>query len=106
LSAQKSGTWKLEGALMPGFEIAQKYECIFYDAFSSKTSPHLWQESFLLDFFAKACAANCIVSTYACTGALKRALKASGFEVILLEGFLGKRNRTMGVRIKTLDELL
>ncbi len=90
--------WKLEGALQNEFLLHETYECIFYDAFSSKTSPHLWQEDFLNRYFAKASAPRCQISTYACTGALKRALKANGFEVILREGFHSKRNSTLGIR--------
>jgi tRNA U34 5-methylaminomethyl-2-thiouridine-forming methyltransferase MnmC len=96
--AQASGSWLMSGALEPGLQVARAYECIFYDAFSSKTSPHLWQEDFLNEFFRKACAPHCQVSTYACTGALKRALKTNGFEVIVREGFQGKRNSTLGIR--------
>lgn len=97
-NAYAAGAWKLEGALMPDFQMPACYDCIFYDAFSSKTTPHLWAEEFLTDFFAKACSPQSQVSTYACTGALKRALKANGFQVVIREGFQSKRNSTLGVR--------
>lgn len=96
--ARAAEAWRIPGALQPGFEVMGRYECIFYDAFSSKTSPHLWAEEFLNEFFRKVCAPNCQISTYACTGALKRALKSSGFEVIVREGFQSKRNSTLGIR--------
>ncbi|MEZ0393117.1 MAG: MnmC family methyltransferase [Pseudobdellovibrionaceae bacterium] len=94
----KNGSWKVEGALLPEFSVESQYEVIFYDAFSSKTSPHLWDESFLTRFFSQVCAPASFVSTYACTGALKRALKANDFEVVIREGFQSKRNSTLGVR--------
>jgi len=94
----KHKTWKLEGALTPEFQAERKYECIFYDAFSSKTSPHLWEQGFLENFWSQIAAEKCLVTTYACTGALKRSLKANGFELILREGFHSKRNSTLGRR--------
>ncbi len=94
----KHKTWDLQQALTPDFQIKQKYQCVFYDAFSSKTSPHLWAEDFLTKFWNEATAVDCVVTTYACTGALKRSLKATGFELILVGGFQSKRRRTMGRR--------
>ncbi len=98
LLALKAGTWSLQGALQPSFEKWKDMEVVFYDAFSSKTSPHLWQEDFLNEFMSRTCAPQCQFSTYACTGALKRALKANGFEVVIREGFQSKRNSTLGIR--------
>jgi tRNA U34 5-methylaminomethyl-2-thiouridine-forming methyltransferase MnmC len=98
LQAHEKNSWKLEGALEANFEIAESYACIFYDAFSSKTSPHLWQEGFLSEFFNKACGKPCWMSTYACTGALKRALKSQRFELVIRDGFQSKRNSTLGLR--------
>lgn len=96
--AYETGTWKLESALESDFQLRESYECLFYDAFSSKTSPHLWQEEFLVRFFEEACAPKAWVTTYACTGALKRALKENGFQLTIREGFQSKRNSTLGVR--------
>lgn len=98
LQAVKHKTWILEGALTPDFQVARKYECIFYDAFSSKTSPYLWEQSFLEKFWTDVCAEKSLVTTYACTGTLKRSLKSTGFELLLIQGFQSKRNRTMGRR--------
>lgn len=78
--------------------LPSKYHCILYDAFSSKTSPHLWEEEFLNYILKTGTFERCVVSTYACKGTLKRALKQQNFEVILREGFQGKRNSTLGLR--------
>jgi tRNA U34 5-methylaminomethyl-2-thiouridine-forming methyltransferase MnmC len=67
---------------------------ICFDAFSSKTSPELWTEEFLNRFFKNAAMEKCFLSTYACTGALKRALKNSGFTVEIKKGFGVKREST------------
>ncbi|MNL45541.1 bifunctional tRNA (mnm(5)s(2)U34)-methyltransferase/FAD-dependent cmnm(5)s(2)U34 oxidoreductase [compost metagenome] len=87
----------IDGALNAGDCFDGDYSGILYDAFSSKTTPHLWEEEFLKSFFQCA-AADAMVSTYACKATLKRALKDSGFEVIVREGFLGKRNSTLALR--------
>lgn len=85
-------------ALSAEVKLESKYHCILYDAFSSKTSPYLWDEGFLTRFLHEGSAEQSILSTYACRGSLKRALKNEGFEVFVREGFQGKRNSTLGVK--------
>lgn len=82
----------LSGSLDQTTLFSRSYEGILYDAFSSKTSPELWEEEFLQKFLRKAAAPEAWLSTYACKGNLKRALKAENFEVIQKPGFQGKRN--------------
>ncbi|MFV8259000.1 MnmC family methyltransferase [Bdellovibrio bacteriovorus] len=89
---------KISGALYADVELVSKYHCILYDAFSSKTSPHLWEEEFLNKILREGTEEKSLLTTYACKGNLKRALKAQGFEVILREGFQGKRNSTLGLK--------
>ncbi len=96
--ACRQKSWDLQGSLTPDFKAKQRYEFVFYDAFSSKTSPHLWSEDFLLRFFDQACAEKSVFATYACTGVLKRSLKAAGFAVIVEPGFHSRKDRTRGVR--------
>lgn len=106
LQAFESQSWILEGALKSGFDGDSenrfsnnlKSNCIFYDAFSSKTSPDLWTEDYLNRFLGQFAAKECIFSTYACTGSLKRSLKTNSFQLFLLPGFGGKRLRTTAIR--------
>ncbi len=86
----------IRGSLASDVTMESRYHCILYDAFSSKTSPFLWEEEFLNHLLATGSAEESVLSTYACKGTLKRALKNQGFEVIVREGFQGKRNSTMG----------
>jgi tRNA U34 5-methylaminomethyl-2-thiouridine-forming methyltransferase MnmC len=72
-----------------------KTHCLLFDAFSAKTSPDLWTEEFLVEFFNKATAGDALISTYASRTALKNALKRAGFLVEVREGFKGKRNSTL-----------
>jgi hypothetical protein len=98
LRAYENKNWQIQSALGSGTVFTDKYQVIFYDAFSSRCENQLWSQDFLSTFIDKACAENCVFSTYACTGNLKRALKSAGFQVILREGFHGKRNSTLAVR--------
>lgn len=82
----------ISGALETTTEFKLPANGILYDAFSSKTSPDLWEEEFLRQFLIKAAGSPSFISTYACKGSLKRALKEQKFEVIQKPGFQGKRN--------------
>lgn len=88
----------IQPALNADVVLPSKYHCILYDAFSSKTSPHLWEEEFLNRILKTGTFESSLLSTYACKGTLKRALKEQGFEVVLREGFQGKRNSTLGLK--------
>jgi hypothetical protein len=94
----ETGRWQIREALEATTQLHRKFGCICFDAFSSKTSPDLWTEPFLADFFTRAASAGCVLSTYACTGALKRSLRATGFELKIREGFASKRDSTFALR--------
>lgn len=88
----------ISGPLSSDVQLVSKYHCVLYDAFSSKTSPHLWEEDFLNHLLQTGTNSQSLLTTYACKGSLKRALKSQGFEIVLREGFQGKRNSTLGLR--------
>ena len=71
---------------------------ILFDAFCAKTSPELWTAEFLHDFFKRTAGNPCCMSTYACTGELRRALAAAGFIVEKRKGFANKRDSTFAKR--------
>ena len=97
--AIENGEWLMREELTATTEFADKFGCICFDAFSSKTTPDLWTEEFLVSFLQKTAAPQCVLSTYACTGPLKRALKAEGFEVKIRPGFSSKRDSTFATRM-------
>jgi hypothetical protein len=68
----------------------QKWNIICYDAYSSKTEKKLWSEEFLNHFLHQHAAEDCIFTTYACTGVLKKVLAANNFEIIRRPAFSGK----------------
>ncbi len=88
----------LDQALERSTLFEQKFDGILYDAFSSKTSPLLWEEDFLAEFLDKAAKPKCFLATYACKGTLKRALKKNQFNIEDLLGFKSKRNRISAFR--------
>lgn len=89
----------LQGALTEDFNFVNRYQGIMYDAFSSKTTPHLWEEDFLFRVLHEGAAEACWFSTYACRVSLKNALQRANFAITVRPGFVGKRNSTLGTRI-------
>lgn len=88
----------LRGALSDDVILESKYHCVLYDAFSSKTTPHLWEEVFLNYLLDVGIAEQSVISTYACRASFRAALKNHGFEVVVREGFCGKRTSTLGLK--------
>lgn len=99
--AIKSQSWSIEGPLTAELSVSSletPFHCIAFDAFSSKSTPELWTREFLDSFLAKACAPVCVLSTYACTGHLKRALQSANFTLNIREGYASKRDSTLATR--------
>ncbi len=101
-NAVTAGDWLIRDELKPATTFSSPFGCICFDAFSSKTTPTLWSEDFLKSFLQKTTAPEAVLSTYACTGALKRALKSERFAVTIREGFSSKRDSTLAVRSSVL----
>ena len=97
--SRKKQKWNLLGALGDaGCRISNPHHLIYYDAFSSRSNPELWNEDFLNKFLVAYAAPQCIFATYACTGSLKRALRQQGFLTKIRAGFQGKRDSTLAIR--------
>jgi hypothetical protein len=89
----------ISGALENAQQVCHSYHAIMYDAYSSKTTPHLWDEVFLQSFFARSCAEASIVSTYSGKAEFKEALRKNNFTVVSREAFFGKRKSTVAHRL-------
>lgn len=76
----------------------KKSHVILYDAFSGKTNQELWTEEFLVSSLREASSENVLFATYACRASLKNALRDCDYQVVVRDGFLGKRNSTQGRR--------
>lgn len=94
----KKGNFKIQGALsseqLQQLKSQICFSGLFYDAFSSKTNPELWEEDFLKSFIALHHPHFSVLATYASKGTLKRALKFHHFLNHEEKGFQGKRNST------------
>jgi hypothetical protein len=90
---------KLDGALGSVVQVGHQYHAIMFDAYSAKTTPHLWDEGFLVSFFAKSCYQGCFVSTYSGKAEFKEALRKNNFTVVSREAYYGKRKSTIAYRL-------
>jgi hypothetical protein len=99
-NALDQGDWIVRGALAPDTDFTDARNChvIAFDAFSRKTTPELWSREFLDRFLAEVPASKCVLSTYACTGDLKRALRQANFNLQIRPGFAAKRDSTFATR--------
>lgn len=68
----------------------ESLDIVFYDAFGMRVQPELWSEEVFEKTFYGLKKGG-LLTTYACNGATKRALKAVGFEIEKLAGPPGKR---------------
>jgi len=95
-SAIKNNKLQLLGPLSETSPLPlKKFEVILFDAYSSKTSPNLWTSDFFDTFLQNWCADQCLFTTYAKTGLLKRSLLKHGFLLQKRKGFAGKRDCTL-----------
>ena len=82
---------------MEDFILTEKYDLIYFDAFSPQTQPELWTK----EIFKKLCDTmndEGILVTYSAKGEVKRNLKAAGFKVVGLPGPIGKREITRAIK--------
>lgn len=90
--------WQNLGELTAKTSNVKLFQFVAYDAFSQYTDGPLWNNEFLDFFLTNLCAKDCVFTTYACTGNLKRALQRNGFLFIKRPGFSGKRDATVALR--------
>lgn len=87
------------GDLLTDYKDTQPADLILYDAFSAKSSPDLWSQDFLTTFLKHTGGAGCILSSYAATGNLNRAIRGAGFVRQDASGWGGKRESTLAIKI-------
>ena len=73
-------------------------DIIYFDAFAPQIQPELWEQPFLQQIF-NALKPEGILTTYCAKGAVKRALRAVGFQLKSLAGPTGKREMTRALKI-------
>ena len=72
------------------FSTKEKYDIIFFDAFSPSKQPEIWKIENLKKLY-KLMKSKSILLTYCASGQFKRTLKEIGFDVEVLEGPPGKK---------------
>jgi len=78
-------------------EPQEKYNVVYYDAFSPTTQPELWDEPMMKRIYDLLDDEAVFVS-YCAKGSFKRALKAAGFKLEPLPGPPGKREMTRALK--------
>lgn len=69
---------------------ANFFDIIYFDAFAPQFEENLWQQEMFTKLYSSLKEGGLLV-TYCCKGDVKRALKASGFQIEKLPGPKGKR---------------
>lgn len=69
----------------------EKYDIIYFDAFSYNVQPELWSLNIFKKMFMSLCPEGLLV-TYSAKGEVKRALRDAGFKVKRISGPPGKRH--------------
>lgn len=90
-------TLEIPHTTLAEYKTDQKFDLIYYDAFSVQHQPEMWSD----EIIAHACSflkPGGTFVTYAITGKLKRAVKASGFTIEKLPGAPGKREMLRAVK--------
>lgn len=93
----KHCTLKIAHSFLQDFNTTEKFDVLYYDAFSVRHQPELWTE----EVIGHACSflkQGGVFITYAITGNLKKALQQHGLEIEKLPGAPGKREMLRGVK--------
>tara|TARA_B100000749_G_scaffold28537_1_gene20093 strand:+ start:90792 stop:91532 length:741 start_codon:yes stop_codon:yes gene_type:complete len=91
-------SFMLHDSITEALEKSQERTVIFYDMYSNKMNSTIWSEEFLTDLIGKCAASSCVLSTYAATGTLKRALRTNEFQILDKPGYSGKRQSTLATK--------
>ena len=79
------------------YEFAEKYDLVYFDAFSPDKQPEMWTEE-RFKILYDHCNPEAILTTYCSKGVVRRAMQAAGFTVERLEGPPGKRQILRAVK--------
>ena len=72
------------------FEFKEKYDVIFFDAFSPEKQPEMWTENIFSQMY-RVSNKDCILTTYCAKGIVRRAMQKAGYIVERIPGPKGKR---------------
>ena len=78
------------------FDFAEKYDVIYFDAFSPEKQPEMWTAEQFEKLY-KCCNFEAVLTTYCAKGDVRRAMQHAGFKVERLQGPPGKREILRGI---------
>lgn len=81
------------------FKSEQRFDVLYFDAFSAIHQPEMWIKE-LLEPLCNLLKPGGVFITYAITGNLKRLIKSLGFEIEKVPGAPGKREMLRAVRLQ------
>ncbi len=103
--------WNMDIEIMPGFVFRKEktglqnallpenfFDLVYFDAFGPDTQPELWTQG-MFEKVGKAMLPGAILTTFCVRGSVRRAMQASGFDVLKLPGPLGKREMTRALKL-------
>jgi tRNA U34 5-methylaminomethyl-2-thiouridine-forming methyltransferase MnmC len=91
IEIDKSFTFKKIYADFNDYHFIEKYDIIYFDAFSPETQPELWSKE-VFDKIYSSLNPKGILTTYSSKGIVKNNLRDAGFTVKRLKGPIGKRH--------------
>lgn len=80
------------------FETEQKFNCVFFDAFSPVEQPELWTTEIFQKIYAMLLP-GAILVTYCSKSVVRRAMQEAGFQVTKIPGPRGKREMVRAIRL-------
>lgn len=80
------------------FEASEKFDVIYFDAFSPQVQPEMWTVN-VFEKMYNCLNNNSVLVTYCAKGIVKRALKEVGFKIESIPGPPGKREMTRAHKI-------
>ena len=95
-----TGQWQIKGALGTDVKFHQRFQGIYFDPFSRKTNPEMFDVDFLSACIKNAASEECAIASYSVAVPLKRALSENGFKVEKRDGFKFKRQCLWALRKK------
>lgn len=79
------------------FKFSEKYDLVYFDAFSPDKQPEMWTEE-RFKILYDHCNPGAILTTYCSKGVVRRAMQSAGFVVERLQGPPGKRQVLRAVK--------
>ena len=95
----EDGRLELRGAFPAAGADLAGCNLVYFDAYSNKMDPHLWDEEVLVEAFGRTLGPTCVLASYAATSVMNRVLRRLSIVKQSRRGFYLKRQSTLGIRL-------